>query len=212
MSVENLKKKVKEVLKRSDIPWWEWDIEKNIVSFNDLKVTNLGYSMDDFKDADYQKFTSLLHPEDYEPAMQAMRDFMSGKVDIYQIDYRIKAADGTYHWYVDRGVAIKRSENGAPAVLRGLVLDIGAYLSEDLVVEKVLEIMRTEGLAFKAITAGMVTICSNCQKMKIGKNQWAEIDQKFLDDSATLPSHSVCPDCVRLLYPDIADKVLASCS
>ncbi len=205
---EKLRQKVEEVLFRSDIPWWEWDLEKNRVTFNDLKVTNLGYSMDDFKNADYQAFTSLLHPEDYEPAMQAMRDFMTGKAEIYQIDYRIKAADGSYHWYVDRGVAIEKNEDGSPKVMRGLVLDMGSYMSEDVLVDKVRETMR-DGEAFKAIAEGFVTLCSNCMKVRISKEEWADIDQKFIEDSSTLPSHTVCPDCVRRLYPEIAEKVLA---
>jgi PAS domain S-box-containing protein len=206
---EKLRKKVEEVLQRSDIPWWEWDLEKNKVTFNDLKVTNLGYSMDDFKDAGYQKFTDLLHPEDYEPAMQAMRDFMTGKAEIYQIDYRIKAADGSYHWYVDRGIAIEKREDGSPKVMRGLVLDIGGSLDRDVLVDKVREIMRAEGDAFKSMKDGFLTICSNCMKVKISNDEWMDIDHKFIEDSSTLPSHTVCPDCVRLLYPEIAEKILA---
>jgi PAS domain-containing protein len=60
----HLQEKLNSILQRSDIPWWEWNIRDNIVTFNDLKVTMLGYKIEDFKNAPYQAFTSLIHPED----------------------------------------------------------------------------------------------------------------------------------------------------
>jgi hypothetical protein len=81
------KEKLDAILAQSQLPWWEWDIKKNAVSFNDLKVTLLGYNISDFRNCGYQCFTSLLHPDDYEHTMDAMHKVLAKKTKLYQTDY-----------------------------------------------------------------------------------------------------------------------------
>lgn len=103
---------------------WYWNIKTNEVTFNSLKVTTLGYDKSEIPEhVTYQFFTDKLHPEDYQKAMDAMRDHIYGKADIYEVEYRIKAKDGTFKWYYDRG-RITQYDNGKPAFLAGIVFDI----------------------------------------------------------------------------------------
>lgn len=103
---------------------WYWNIKTNEVTFNPLKVTTLGYEKSEIPEhVTYQFFTDKLHPEDYQKAMNAMRDHLYGKADVYEIEYRIKAKDGTFKWYYDRG-RITQYDNGKPAFLAGIVFDI----------------------------------------------------------------------------------------
>lgn len=83
---------------------WYWDVKTNTVTFNPLKVTTLGYDRGEVPDrVDYQYFTDKLHPEDLEGAMEAMRAHLYGRAAVYEAEYRIRAKDGTYRWYYDRG-------------------------------------------------------------------------------------------------------------
>jgi diguanylate cyclase (GGDEF)-like protein/PAS domain S-box-containing protein len=103
---------------------WYWNIKTNEVTFNPLKVTTLGYDKSEIPEhVTYQFFTDKLHPEDFQKAMDAMRDHLYGKADVYEIEYRIKAKDGTFKWYYDRG-RITQYDNGKPAFLAGIVFDI----------------------------------------------------------------------------------------
>lgn len=103
---------------------WYWNIKTNEVTFNPLKVTTLGYDKREIPEhVTYQFFTDKLHPEDYQKAMDAMRDHLYGKADVYEVEYRIKAKDGTFKWYYDRG-RITQYDNGKPAFLAGIVFDI----------------------------------------------------------------------------------------
>ena len=103
---------------------WYWNIKTNEVTFNSLKVTTLGYDKSEIPEhVTYQFFTDKLHPDDYQKAMEAMRDHIYGKADIYEVEYRIKAKDGTFKWYYDRG-RITQYDNGKPAFLAGIVFDI----------------------------------------------------------------------------------------
>lgn len=204
-----LREKLNSILESSDIPWWEWDIKKNIVTFNDLKVTMLGYKVEDFKNAGYQAFTSLIHPEDHERSMDAMRDHLCGKAQIYQIDYRIKDVSGKYRWYLDRGAVIERDSTGAPLILRGIVLDMGEYIKEETYIETVMKIMHESKSAMNDLKSGMITVCCNCTKYQISAQKWISIDETFARNAAVDVSHTLCPECLTLLYPEIAKKVLA---
>lgn len=104
---------------------WYWNVKSNAVTFNPLKVTTLGYQMNELPDqVTYQFFTDKLHPDDYQKTMDAMLDHLHGKIPVYEAEYRIKAKDGHYRWYYDRGKITQHDADGRPAFLAGIVFDI----------------------------------------------------------------------------------------
>ena len=104
---------------------WYWNVKSNTVKFNPLKVTTLGYSKEEIPEqVTYQYFTDKLHPEDYPLTMKVMKDHLTGKVNVYEVEYRIKAKDGSYRWYHDLGKITQYDDNGAPILVAGIVFDI----------------------------------------------------------------------------------------
>ncbi len=104
---------------------WYWNIKTNTVTFNSLKVTTLGYDMSELPEyINYQFFTEKLHSEDYSKTMQAMLDHLHGKANVYEAEYRIRAKDGKYKWYYDRGKITQCDDNGKPLFLAGIVFDV----------------------------------------------------------------------------------------
>ena len=115
-------KRLRTLLQYGDLAWWEFHLEDGSVVFSDEKATMLGYRPEDFHT--YTDFTALLHDDDYEPTMQAMKDHLAGRVNAYDCAYRIRAADGTYRWIHDTGAVTARNLDGSPRTLTGLVRDI----------------------------------------------------------------------------------------
>ena len=126
---------IKEIDEKNDsflveFPWagnlgqWHWFYDQNKVIFNDKKVSQLGYDPLVVGEVGFQFFTDKLHPDDYEPIMQNMRDHLMGKSKAYEVEYRIRHKDGHYLWYYDRGTVTKRDQNGNPLLLQGIVFDI----------------------------------------------------------------------------------------
>ncbi|MFP4446343.1 MAG: response regulator [Desulfosudaceae bacterium] len=56
---------------------------------------------------------------------------------------------------------------------------------------------------------GIVPICANCKKIRDDEGYWQQVETYIQEHSDAEFSHGVCPDCLRKLYPDQADKVLA---
>ena len=116
-------------------PWagnlgrWSINIKTHEVICNPLKVEALGYSMEEL-DPVYEFFTKLLHPEDYEPTMEAMRKHLRGETPAYEAEYRIRSKDGEYKWFYDRGIITERDEEGYPVWVAGIVFDISEQKSK----------------------------------------------------------------------------------
>lgn len=50
---------------------------------------------------------------------------------------------------------------------------------------------------------GLLPICSGCKKIRDDKGYWNQIEEYISDHSEAIFSHSLCPDCLKRLYPDI---------
>lgn len=93
--------RLEDAMKAADIAWWEIEFPSGTIFFSENKTRMLGYDNKDF--FHYSHFTDLLHPEDLPSAMKAMKDVITGKSEIYDTTYRIKASDGTYKTFHDKG-------------------------------------------------------------------------------------------------------------
>ena len=50
---------------------------------------------------------------------------------------------------------------------------------------------------------GMIPICANCKKVRDDAGYWNRIEDYIRMNSEAEFSHSICPDCVKKLYPDL---------
>lgn len=112
-----------QALKMGNMAWCEWDIKTGVVLFDERKATMLGYTKDEFP-SDVYKICELIHPDDYDETMQAMRDHLEGRSTLWDVTYRIKRKDGSYAWYYDRGTVTLRDKDGNPLKLIGTVIDV----------------------------------------------------------------------------------------
>ncbi len=56
--------------------------------------------------------------------------------------------------------------------------------------------------------SGFLPICSSCKKIRDDKGYWKEVERYIGEHSEAEFSHSICPECMRKLYPEYADEVL----
>jgi PAS domain S-box-containing protein len=114
--------RLESAMESGNIAWWEMDCTTGNVSFSERKARMLGYPAEQF--SHYTDFTTLLHPDDSEPAMLAMRDHLSGLKKQYEVEYRIRTRDGGYRWFRDIGRISAYDPDSKPLKVTGLVIDI----------------------------------------------------------------------------------------
>ncbi|MEI7650097.1 MAG: PAS domain S-box protein, partial [Methanomicrobiales archaeon] len=105
-----------------NLAWWEMDRKSGSVRFYKKKAEMLGYPPEQF--SHFTDFTCLLHPDDHDRVMQAMRDHFNGKKLTYETEYRIKTASGEYRWFWDVGGISEYDASGQPVKVMGIVIDI----------------------------------------------------------------------------------------
>lgn len=52
---------------------------------------------------------------------------------------------------------------------------------------------------------GIIPICSNCKKVRVGRQEWQQIESYVRDHSDAQFSHGICPSCTKQLYPEYAE-------
>jgi hypothetical protein len=53
------------------------------------------------------------------------------------------------------------------------------------------------------VLSGLLPICASCKQIRNADQSWMPIEQYIHDHSQASFSHSICPDCMKKLYPDI---------
>jgi hypothetical protein len=55
---------------------------------------------------------------------------------------------------------------------------------------------------------GLLPICSHCKSIRNDKGLWTRVEAYFSDHTDVRFSHGLCPNCIKELYPDIADQII----
>ena len=66
-----------------------------------------------------------------------------------------------------------------------------------------------EAVAQVKVLHGLLPICTGCKKIRDDQGYWNQIESYIGKHADIQFSHSLCPDCLRSIYPDVADEVLA---
>ncbi len=133
-------------MQSAKMAWWEMDMPTGHVIFSKRKAEMLGFPPEKF--SHYTDFMALVHPDDYDATMEAMRNHLNGMLPRYEIEYRILTNFDGYKWFFDIGTTIKRDSKGVPLKISGLVLDIDDR-------KKAEEKIREKDILFRKLSANV---------------------------------------------------------
>jgi two-component system CheB/CheR fusion protein len=105
-----------------NVAWWEWNYQRKQLAYHANKANWLGFRTDEL--VAVEDFTQLIHPDDYEAAMQSMRNLLTGQSRAYDICYRLRTKQGSYRWFQDQGFVTSRTEDGAPELITGAIINL----------------------------------------------------------------------------------------
>lgn len=145
----------------------------------------------------------LLHPEDREKVMTAMQEFMQRPGARDSIQYRARHANGT--WVSLEVVAYNLLDH--PEV-RGLVIngrDISKRKRDDAGKDQLIAELE-QALAKAKTLTGVLPICASCKKIREESGKWRQIEAYIRDRAQVEFSHTMCPECTVLWFPDEAKQ------
>ena len=100
---------------------WEWDIQKNIITWSDELYNIFGVSPDNFE-ATYESFLSMARPDDRDTLNEAVKKSLADG-NPYHVDARIIRQDGT-EWIMEARGVVSYDNVGNPVVMGGTAQDI----------------------------------------------------------------------------------------
>ena len=63
-----------------------------------------------------------------------------------------------------------------------------------------------EAMSNIRVLRGLFPICASCKKIRDDQGYWKQIESYIHEHSEAEFSHSICPECMKRLYPDFAEE------
>jgi len=173
----------------SDELWWS-DETFRILGLNPQSIA-----------PSFDKFLQMVHPDDRGLVVQQTGLALKSDDNPYNVEYRIIRPDNSER-IVHEEAVIERDEEGTPIKITGIIQDITARKQAEEEREKLINKLQ-KTLEDVRTLSGMLPICSSCKKIRDDEGYWTQIETYIKNHSEAEFSHSICPDCVKRLYPDL---------
>lgn len=110
-------------LEASELGLWDWHLATGKI-YRDWQWQNiLGYSESEV-DQHQLINNQLIHPEDLPAVTSALNAHLQGETAVYEMEFRMRCASGTWKWIHVRGQVVERDSQGNPVRMTGTNKDI----------------------------------------------------------------------------------------
>ncbi len=110
-------------LQGADFGVWDLDPAKEQVHFSPYWKRRLGYDPDAGPDST-ATWRGRVYPDDLAPMLEAQRVHLEGRAALYEMEFRLRCADGNYRWVLSRGRVAERDGAGAALRMVGTMTDV----------------------------------------------------------------------------------------
>lgn len=142
------------------------------------------------------------HRQEYE-RWQALLD--GEKVALrYETEWR--RLDGSTCW-VEHNARVIHASPAEQIIFEGSVEDITQRKEAENEREHLILDLQ-DALTQIHTLGGLLPICASCKKIRDEQGRWTHIESYIQSHSEAEFTHSFCPDCVQMLYPDMAPLVM----
>lgn len=108
---------------------WDWDLVNNRIYLSHRSKELLGYDGEETTSVEAR--ADLVHPDDTERSLAALRAHLRGEAPSFSCEYRLRRKDGSYIWILGTGRVIERDASGKPLRLVGTHKDIAERRSAE---------------------------------------------------------------------------------
>lgn len=109
-------------VRSANIGLWDWDLRTNSVTYSAEWKAQLGYEPLEIEDH-FEEWRSRCHPDDLQPTLQVVEDYINRKIPAYQVEFRMLHKDGFWKWIHAYGQLVHDAA-GKPRRLIGCHLDV----------------------------------------------------------------------------------------
>lgn len=175
------------LVEQSPVLTWRSDLTKACDYFNERWLAWTGRTMEqELGDG----WTEGVHPDDLSACFATYSAAFDAR-EPFEMEYRLRRADGAYRWIWDRGVPY-RDDDGRFAGFIGSCIDIQEAVEGREAKARVLDLELRQ-------LHGLLPICSSCRRIRDDEGYWQTVERYVTAHSDAHFSHGLCPSCfVRL--------------
>lgn len=111
--------------------FWQLHVPSDAATRSPLWYAMTGYSREQWESVP-QPWSSRLHPEDRPEVERLIAEHLEGRSQSLELRYRMRCADGSWKWMMDRGRVVEWDFDGRPLIAIGVSLDIEAQKRTEL--------------------------------------------------------------------------------
>jgi len=154
---------------------WDWDLHTNTLYLSERWKGMLGYTDTELENS-FDTFLTLLHKDDKERVLQYVDEYLKGKHEKYDAEFRLRHKDGSYRWIRARGEALFGSD-GIPYRMAGSHSDITEKIESERMLREGEAQFRTifhnspQPMALTALESGKIIEANDtfCKKLNVSK-------------------------------------------
>jgi PAS domain S-box-containing protein len=151
-----------------------------------------------------------LAPESARRVIAMFTDIKTADQDSRSMELELKRKNGETYWAEVRAKRI--DEPGGLQKIVGVTRDISTRKNAELELEKQNQALakalaeKEELLKEVKVLRKLLPICSGCRRIRDDDNQWWPLDEYVRAHTDTDFTHTICPDCKEILYPELKDR------
>jgi PAS domain S-box-containing protein len=182
------------------VGYHEFDGEGRITHVNRTELEMMGYALEEMVGRPVWEY--VIDPRvAREGVLAKLNGAMVPGQDLERV---FRRKDGTFlpALLQDR---LLRDERGQITGIRVTMQDITERKRAEVEREKLIHELQEALVKVKQL-GGLLPICASCKKIRDDKGYWNQIETYIRDHSEAEFSHSICPDCMKKLYPEFAEE------
>ena len=119
----------------SSLGLWDWNIATGETYFDSQWKAMLGYTETEIENS-VKSWENLLHPEDKLTVMATLNLHFEGKLNIYEVEFRMLNKSGSWQWIMALGKVVEYDEWGEPLRMNGTHQDISERKQTELALQE----------------------------------------------------------------------------
>ncbi|ABM02340.1 multi-sensor histidine kinase with CHASE and PAS/PAC sensory domains [Psychromonas ingrahamii 37] len=122
LSIE--RQRLSDIIDATNSGTWQWNIQTGEAFFNDHWPRVLGYELSELGPTSFETWLKFIHPEDKELSIKRLQKHLSGELDYYEYETRMRHKKGGWVWVLARGKVTTWTADGKPLLMCGTHQDI----------------------------------------------------------------------------------------
>ena len=168
---------------------WDWNVQTGEELLDGRWAAIVGEKLENLQSR-VEEWSSRVHPDDIDRVWKIVEDHFMGITQVFESQYRLRHADGSYRWVVARGRLVERGRRGNPLRMVGTLADVTVRVKAENEAKAYAQLLHQ----FITCTPAAVAMLDNEMRYLQVSERWSQDYQIPYKDIVGRSHYDVFPD------------------